>query len=117
MVSLNAPVFFGTVANASDWASITIFSLIMGEFLRITGLGFPSAYVRFFHLLTHRTDVIIFFLIVVQIFFAECFVFRLIMGILLFIEGVVFYIRCNIVLFQQFIVLLAPITCIGSEFF
>ena len=100
MVSLNAPVFFGTVANASDWASITIFSLIMGEFLRITGLGFPSAYVRFFHLLTHRTDVIIFFLIVVQVFFAESLVFRLIMGILLFIEGVVLYKWNDVFLFQ-----------------
>ena len=100
MVSLNAPVFFGTVANASNWASIAVFSLIMGELLRITGLGFARAFVRFFHLLSHRTNVKIVFPVVMQIFFAENLVFRLITGILLFVESIVFYKWCNIVLFQ-----------------
>src|SRR5690606_40609480 len=77
-----------------DWSSDVCSSdLIVREFLWVTRFGFSSAFMRFFHLLTHRTDIVVFFRVVVQVFFAESLVFRLIMGVLLFVEGIVSYKR------------------------
>lgn len=100
MVSLYASVVFGTVANVSQWTSFAVFCLIVRELLQVTRFGFSNAFMRFLHFLTHRTNIVVFLLVVVQVFFAESLVFRLIMGVLFFVEGIVFYEGSNLVLFQ-----------------
>src|SRR5690606_1414502 len=83
--------------------------------LCISGFGCSCAFVGFVHFLTHRTYIIIFFLVVMKIFFTEGFVLFLILLVLLFIKSVVLHISCQFLFFQIFIVFFASVTGIGSN--
>ncbi|MDF0720584.1 hypothetical protein P0M11_11305 [Kaistella sp. PBT33-4] len=117
VVALYAAVFFGVVTNTSQWAFWAVFSLIMREFLPITGLGCADAFIGFLHALATGAYIKVFVPVVMQIFLALGPAFGLVKAILLAIEGIVLYKRGTIFLNQQFIILLASLTSIGGEFF
>jgi len=80
-------VFFGLMTPASQRTSTTVFGLVMRLVLYKTIFRFGGVFIRFFHSLSHGTNIKILFPILIQMLFAKGFVFVLIRSVLFFVKG------------------------------
>src|SRR5690606_9120354 len=85
--------------------------------LYISGFSSFFTLMSFVHFLSHRTHIMIIFLVVMKIFFMKGFVFLLIIFVLFFVKSIVLHISCQLFFFKVIVVLFTCITSVCCDIF
>src|SRR5690606_28007177 len=101
----------------SQWTTFAVFALVMRKTLYISGFSSCFTLMSFVHFLSHRTHIIIIFLVVMKIFFTKGLVILLIIFILLFVKSIVLHISCQLFSFIVSVVLFTSITSVSCDIY
>src|SRR6516162_7786725 len=99
MIDFYNPVAFCFMANTSQWTAIAVCSLVTVCGLCKARFGFCLMRADVLHVLTHRTDIVIFFFIVIKCIGCKGMLFMF-CAALVFVKPVILYIVLYMVIHQ-----------------
>ena len=103
MINSDNPVSFGSLAHTNQWTTLTSTSLVKGYDGNISGITSSLSLPTFFHMLPHRTNQVVFLLIIIKI----CLVKSIFLewSVLLLMKPVVLNVTYHVLFFYELIIL------------